>query len=312
MTATELKIVVDGKHAKNNSSFVQSFMARANTFFKKAFSKRGRTSIAADKHIMKNLNGLECTYNQHGFITELKDNEGRAWTFSYIKERVVSYSDPQGRKFLLQVDVFVETTGKSVEPAPRFVSVDHENGQVTVIDSVRKTTYKPDGSTVIVAEQERDGQLVRVCFTEYPTRPHRAFVVIEERAGKQMLTWTQDANAKLFKFEYDADGQLIRYTDVSGNPATVWTVAAMSNGQATAWRGVQKSDGAEIGAMIPLLESVDLCGNRHFKRPDGTKFVVGPSGDACLETHLSEEFRTGKSPVVTFPVYPAYSPESGH
>lgn len=248
---------------------------------------------------MKNFNGSDCTFNQHGSITELKDSDGRTWKFSYAQDQVIEFINPFGHSFIRKGNAFIQTQG-SIEPAPSDIIVDHNSGTIKIIDSVRVTTYMPDGSTVINLEQVRNGGAVRVCFTEYATKPNRAFVVVEEKAEQKQVTWIQDANAKLFQFEYDEKNNLCRYTDVSSKPGVVWSVVAAANGKVTAWAGHEKANGKEVGAMSPTLESVDNAGNRHFIRHDGMRFAVGPSGGACISSQICDEAIAGEVPVVAF------------
>jgi hypothetical protein len=309
MTVSGLHLVIDIDRSRTGSSLIQSILAKANYIFKTAFSFWDNAVQVADRRIMKNFNGSDCTFNQHGFISQFKDSEGRAWKFSYLKERVVAFTDPQGRSFTYSSGEFVQDSGQIVDPAARDVSVNHETGDITIVDSLRRTTYRPDGSTEILVEQERDGECVKVCFTEYATRPHRAFVVVEERAGRKQVSWIQDANAKLFKFEYDAAGNLSTYTDVSNKPPVVWSVETMANGKVLSWSGRQKNDGKTVGVMSPMLESVDLCGNRHFVRQDGARFIVGPSGAACMTSHLHDDVLSGRAPIVSVSALANFAPE---
>jgi hypothetical protein len=309
MTADGFNVADEGKTSSNTGlPFLQSILATAKNFLKTALVDRGACPFA-DRHIMKNFNGSDCMFNQHGFISDFRDSEGRHWSFTYSKEKVVAFSDPHGHSFTYDDTVFIEDSGKFIDPTPLDVSVNHTTGEVTIIDAVRVTRYRPDGSTVINVEQVRNGEVVRVCFTEYATSPHRAFVVVEERGGRQLVTWVQDANAKLFKFEHDANGNLAKYSDVSHKPAVVWSVETTIDGKVTSWSGIQKSDGKAVGNMSPMLESIDLCGNRHFVRQDGARFVVGPSGAACLSSHLQDDVIAGNSAVVTFAASPNFSPD---
>lgn len=308
-TVSGWKLFAQTSGSDANSSFVCGILAKAGNALKLAFSGKGRCAAAADGLMMKNFNGSDCTFNQKGLITEFKDSEGRSWKFSYLKEKVVLFHDPSGNVWRRNEDGFLEESGRRTESVPQDITINHTTGEITIIDELRGTTYRPDGSTQIRVRQERGGELTQVTFTEHATRPHRAFVVVEERDGKELVTWVQDANAKLFKFEYDTRGNLARYIDVSNKPPVIWTAERSASGQIIAWNGIEKTSGAPAGTMSPVMEAVDLSGNRHFVRNDGVRFIVGPSGAACLSTHLADDVVKGKSPVVTFATFPTFSPE---
>jgi YD repeat-containing protein len=243
------------------------------------FENRATAIPKMESFSMKKVNGSECTCDGHGQITVLKDAEGRTWEFTYENKQLIEFTDPQG-------NVWVQTDGRWTAqrvvpgfPTPKEVSINHATGEIRIEDVVRTTVYFPDGTSQVEVMQSMDGAPVKVRFTEYPTRPHRAFVVQETHGGSEYVTWIQDANSKLFKLEYDR-GRLQRYIDMSAKPAIVWSATYDATGTISSWQGNQKGNPNPIGVMQPVLQSVDANGNRNFKSASGTYVVVDPSGTA--------------------------------
>lgn len=292
--------VAGGKDSSSADSV--SILASARQFLRHAFGKffePEQARLYASMETIKKFNGSECVLNSSGLISHLKDAEGRNWEFAYIGKRIVSFRDCQGHLWKERDGSWVSDNSGNTE-TPQRVSLDQSTGDVLIDDARRSTYYKPDGTTVVEVVQQRDGESVRVLFTEFATRPHRAFVVVEEGDKlSRRVTYIQDANAKLYKFEYEND-KLARYIDMSTKPAVVWTAEYDSRGKLSGWFGHNKADGTAVGAMAPMLESVDLVGNRHFRRADGYRFTVGPSGAACSNDMLGAAFVSGQQPVITF------------
>ncbi len=256
-------------------------MVKAGDLFRDAMERffEGRTVISkADSYIMKKVNGSECTCDVQGQITALKDAEGRTWLFGYMHKQLLQFTDPQNNTWVMQDGKW---QAKAVTPGfatPKAVAINHATGEIRVEDNVRLTVYLPDGSTQIEVTQIMDGVPVPVRFTEFATHPHRSFVVMEQHHGADLVTWIQDAQCKLFKLEYES-GKLIRYIDMSTKPATVWN-AVYINGVISSWDGHLKGSGQSVGNMQPVLQSVDLNGNRNYKSVSGQHVIVDPSGKA--------------------------------
>jgi hypothetical protein len=159
----------------------------------------------------------------------------------------------------------------------------------------------PDGATQIEVTQTIDDAPVRVKFIEYPTRPNRSFVVVENRAGTEYVTWLQDAHLKLFKLEY-VDGRLAKYIDMSCKPSVIWEVVYDAGGNIASWNGYQKGTGVEVGEMNPVLQSVELNGNRHYRSANGARIVVDPTGAAFAskpQVTPADPMRTFVNPFAT-------------
>lgn len=261
--------------------------------------ERITTSSQDGLYTMKNFNGSECTFDNEGSITELKDCHGRSWSFQYESHKIVQFRDPTGQNMVRRHGVWQCVKGLAPEFQILSVEVNRTTADVTITDTHKITTYKQNGTTVITVTKNVDGANVELCFTEYSTRPHRAFVVVEKAHQQRHVTWIQDANAKLYKFEYDND-VLARYIDLSSKPTIVWTAEHSPDGAIVGWRGVSKSDGSDVGNMYPILASVDLAGNRHFVGVGGSPFIVGPSGMATTERRNSVREQGDVEPLIAF------------
>ena len=227
----------------------------------------------------KKVNGSECTCDESGLITHLRDGQGRTWAFNYVGKQLKQFTDPQGNIWANRDGRWAADRVMPGVATPRGVAINHATGEIRVEDNVRQTIYMPDGTTQIEVTQIIDDAAVRVRFVEYPTRPNRSFVVVENRAGKEYVTWIQDAHLKLFKLEYDG-GRLARYVDMSCKPSVIWEPQYDAGGNIAAWNGRQKGTDAPVGQMQPVLQSVELNGNRHFRSANGAHIVVDPSGAA--------------------------------
>ena len=231
-------------------------------------------------YAMKKVNGSECTCDELGLITNLRDGMGRTWIFKYARKQLVEFTDPQGNIWIASEGRWAPERVSPGVPTPKAVGINHATGEIRVEDSVRLTVYMPDGTTQIEVTQIIDHMPVRVRFVEYPTRPNRSFIVIENRGGNEYVTWIQDAHLKLFKLEYE-EGRLARYIDMSSKPhPIIWTSILDAAGNIAAWEGHSKGTGESVGAMQPVLQSVDSNGNRNFRSATGAKIIVDPSGAA--------------------------------
>lgn len=242
------------------------------------FEKRAIPKL--ETYMMKKINGSECTCDQQGQITELKDAEGRAWRFAYHHRQLTQFRDPNGNSWVLSEGKWQPERDLPGCPTPKEVAINHATGEIRVEDNIRLTVYLPDGTTQIEVIQVMDGKPTRVRFTEYPSHPHRSFIVSERHGNLEYVTWVQDANAKLFKLEYER-GKLVRYTDMSAKPsAIIWTATYDAAGVIRSWTGQCKATGKDMGEMQPVLQSVEPNGNRNFRSASGTLIVVEPNGTA--------------------------------
>lgn len=243
----------------------------------------------SDLYTMKNINGSEATCNAQGLIVRFRDAEGRAWRFAYRNKKLIEFTDPRQQTWREARGGFqgCRQDGSPVaEGRIQAIEINQASGQVLVQQSGRKTTYCPDGTTILQVEQIKNGQAVEIKFSEYATRPCKSFVVVERHAGeKEYVTWIQDANGKLHQFEYE-DGLLHRYTDVSQTPCVIWTAKRDGNGLLTGWSGRCRDGEIVASPMTPQLESVDPAGNRHFAAMGGGHFIVRPSGAAFSPSSL--------------------------
>jgi YD repeat-containing protein len=220
-----------------------------------------------------------CIRNQQGLITQLRDAEGRQWCFEYANGRLAALTNPLGHKWLRRGGNWVPCDGTNDFLLQ--AEVDQRTAEVTLQDNLRRCTYKIDGTTIFTIEHEASGAKVRrTTYTELPTRPRRAFVVRQVEDDRETITWIQDANGKLYKFEYDDCGRLARYLQLSAQPALVWSAEYDATGQLNCWHGSTRRDQQDIGIMDPMLMSVDLSGNRNFRRSNGYRFTVLPDGSA--------------------------------
>ena len=287
MTAGQLKVAA-GKDEQGLSACMHLIADGLKTVLRHAVDKfapkwEGADDCQVDLYTMKSINGSQSTYNRQGLILEFRDAEGRAWSFRYRKGRIVEFTDPLARTWMKIDGRWRGRNRKGQSVAAEAlcgIEVNQTNGEVAVLEYQRQMTYRPDGTTVLETAQIKDGQAVEIKFTEYSTRPNRAFVVVEKHAdGAEYVIWIQDANGKLYQFEYEG-GRLYRYTDVSVNPCIVWTARRNVQGELIGWSG-RSREGKEVEReMTPQLQSVDSCGNRHFAQSDGGLFVVRPSGAA--------------------------------
>lgn len=232
--------------------------------------------------LMKQFNGSERLCDEDGHIVQLKDALGKSWRFGYHGKWLTSFTDPGGTIWNLRQGKWESPNVQPGSPTPKAISVNHTTGEIRIEDNVRVSVYFTDGSTQVEVIQQMDGTPVRVRFTEYATRPNRAFVVSEKRGSKDLVTWLQDANAKLFKLEYDRT-KLIRYTDLSSKPPVIWIAEYDATGNIHTWEGREKESGNPVGFMNPVLLSVEENGNRHYKSGNGANIVVDPSGTAFAE-----------------------------
>jgi YD repeat-containing protein len=230
-------------------------------------------------YAQKKVNGSECTCDERGLITHLRDGQGRTWTFQYHGERLLRFTDPANNVWANRDGRWAPERVMAGVATPKGVAINHSTGEIRVEDNVRLTVYLPDGTTQIQVTQIIDDVAVRVRFIEYPTRPNRSFVVVENRGGTEYVTWIQDAHLKLFKLEYE-QGKLVRYIDMAAKPSITWCAQRDAAGNIASWDGVQKGTDKPMGAMHPVLQSVELNGNRHFRSVNGAQIVVDPSGAA--------------------------------
>jgi hypothetical protein len=230
-------------------------------------------------YAQKKVNGSECTCDDLGLITHLRDGQGRTWTFQYARKQLLKFTDPAGNVWANRDGRWAPERVSPGVATPKGVMINHATGEIRVEDNVRLTVYLPDGTTQIEVTQIIDDAPVRVRFIEYPTRPNRSFVVVENRGGNEYVTWIQDAHLKLFKLEYE-EGRLCRYIDMAAKPSITWIAQHDAHGNIAAWEGVQKGTDKPMGAMHPVLQSVERNGNRHFRSVNGAQIVVDPSGAA--------------------------------
>lgn len=237
---------------------------------------------------MKQFNGAERVCDEDGHIVQLKDAFGKAWSFRYNGPQIIGFTDPSGHSWELRNGKWCGDTVTPGTATPKAIAIDHTSGEVRIEDNVRLSVYKTDGTSEIELVQMMDGTPVRVRFTEYPTRPHRALVVSERRGSKDLVTYLQDANSKLFKLDYDR-GKLVRYIDMSAKPNVIWTAKYDASGTINSWEGHEAETGRHAGFMNPVLLSVEANGNRHYKSGNGALIVVDPSGTAFAEKAKVQE-----------------------
>lgn len=236
-------------------------------------------------YAMKKVNGSECTCDDLGLITQLRDGQGRSWTFVYAGKQLLKFTDPSGNVWASREARWIAERVQPGTATPRSVAINHATGEIRIEDNVRVTVYKPDGTTHVEVVQIIDDVPVSVRFIEYPTHPNRSFVVVERpalpRGATERVTWIQDAQLRLYKLEYDAvSGRLVRYVDMASKPAVTWTANYDAAGNIAAWRGEEKGTGRILASMSPMLVSVDLSGNRHFISANGARIIVDPTGAA--------------------------------
>ena len=303
-----IKTAAPGKAEQCNES--EGLLSRASKLIRgtlEQLRERIGTTSQAGLYTMKNFNGSQCTFHNDGSISELKDCHGRSWRFRYDAHHIIEFENPNGTTMKHRDGVWRTVKGVAPEHEILSVAVNRTAAEVTVTDKHRTTTYKQNGTTVVNVTKNIDGVDVEICFTEYATRPHRAFVVVEKRGDNRHVSLIQDANAKLFKIEYDNE-RLARYIDLSNKPTIIWTAEYAEDGAISAWQGVNKSTGRPMGNMYPVLSSVDLAGNRHFVGVGGSLFLVGPSGMATTERRMTVRDDIDAEPLLAFAGFaPAHS-----
>jgi hypothetical protein len=239
-------------------------------------------------YTMKNFNGSEWAVNEQGLIVQFRDAEGRQWRFVYRNYNIVQFSDPQEHTWRKEKNgwkLVSELPGQAITPqavaAPIGIMVDHSSGEIIVQEASRTYIHRSDGTMVTQFDRMQSGKIVRMKRTEYATRPQRAVVVSEQLDGQEeLVTSITCANGKLFDFEYDRHCQLVRYSDVTKEPGIVYDALRDRDGLITGWIGRSKDGSPVVFDAQPVLESVDVRGDRHFIGADGNKFIVKPSGTA--------------------------------
>lgn len=290
------------------SRFFHSLANRVDSIFKTsgngvlaaADATRGGAN-SEEPYVMKNANGSETTVNAAGLITKFRDAEGRQWSFSYRGRDVSAILDPQGRAWVLTGKIWNGPAGS--EP-PLAVHVDHSHAIIAIERSQGKMIYRPDGTTSMEIERQVNGRLHKVRYTEFATRPCRAFMVSEQVQGtNEKVTYIRDSNSKFFRFEYEGDS-LVRYSDISGATGTVWHAERDAAGVICRWQATDKLGGNQEKVMMPCLEAVDPAGNRHFRGADGAAFVVRPSGAAFFpRPQLAGQDNLARTPEQVMPRY---------
>lgn len=230
---------------------------------------------------LRMLHGVETTRYPNGMISSYRDTSGRAWQFTYAGGKVVRFTDPSGSTWCEEHGRWhgFDIQGRPLTASRSLVgiSVNQESGEVTLHGATKKTIYRTDGTTCYEFEEERNGRVVQMSVTEYATIPSRTKVAIEKSAGGDLLKWIEDANGRVYRFDYEGN-RLVSYIDISPLQSRKW-LAQWEGGVLVRW---VMQDAAQV--MTPHLESVDLRGNRYYTTAEGRSFVVKPNGAAYAQS----------------------------